>query len=922
MSHLNRPFVGRQNELKQIKELMSVWNSSKILFVHSDDGGVGKTRLLQEVFLQDKQAPLEFPIVVPQIIDFDDPRVKSRGALQRQISKVLGDKHFENYLKRVISFRKTEHLLDIERTNEELNTIKSEMFACLQSITKRERVVLLLDTSDKLDGTEVLEFLQELVQANDNLLIIIAGRNTKYYYQETQQNIPENSLLMILEPLSQADSLTYVHQVLDNKNQKYDPSSIQKINALAKGRPILLDLATEQLASDPEFENVLKNVSKDDLDNNSDNNSDKARIACEKALIKFLEQPRTAFQRLLLLLAHVYPLNQEMIITLQPDTRLDIEDLIQKAKSSTLIKVLPQEQYSLHDEIRRMINSYVWVEIDDNFEKRKKYSLQAIDQLQNRLAKIDGLLTQENEAILASDLLREKDVLTLQVIQHKFLLDRKAGMKEFTNQVNRAIQGNRRRFAAKLVRMAGEVFISTEINNYEYELKVLESRVFMEGGVEKCQQAKENFLDLLSKHYADTKKKAQILNYLGKSEELLGNLEQALQYEQEALPLYAGTNDYSTVANYIGYIYRRMGMWEKAKEYYELALDSLTTQQDLKTSVAASTLNNLAYVVNLQGNYEEAREYCLQAIDIWKKELSQNNSKAIARGWLTRAIIYRDRGKYDEATNYFERVLADLSDEEESYDILTFTHFDYAWNLWFEAESLQNPTFSKATISANSSENLDFEIKALLNNARNHFEKSLSLAERYGLVAALPGIYNQSSNVYWLLGQKDKAKQNLSKAYELSVKYHDIRYAIDSLLGFAEFDIAENKFSNIENYALELKENYEDKSYSFPLFYGRMRRIQAMVAFHEHQLEKAMNLFAEGIALISRHGGYGMYFIDRELILLEDFLYKLPVDVAIQWINYFIETWTKEEIKDDKKLGKLLGWCRTHKIKIKLENLK
>jgi hypothetical protein len=123
----------------------------------------------------------------------------------------------------------------------------------------------------------------------------------------------------------------------------------------------------------------------------------------------------------------------------------------------------------------------------------------------------------------------------------------------------------------------------------------------------------------------------------------------------------------------------------------------------------------------------------------------------------------------------------------------------------------------------------------------------------------------------------------------------------------AEFDFEDDRYDDIPSYARILKGDYEDKGYNYPLFFGRMRRILADIAFEKKEYETSCNLYAEGLALIRQHGGYGVWLIDRELESLEQKLQMLPPEIAREWGVRLKEYWGKQ--KPEEKYAKMVSWC-------------
>jgi tetratricopeptide (TPR) repeat protein len=346
------------------------------------------------------------------------------------------------------------------------------------------------------------------------------------------------------------------------------------------------------------------------------------------------------------------------------------------------------------------------------------------------------------------------------------------------------------------------------------------------------------------------------------------------------------------LANYVGYIYRLVGEWQLAVEFYQRALTEVTELPDAKLDMVASILNNIGYVRGLEGKYEEGIQYCLQALDIWSKA---KLLKDLGVGEVTLGNIYRDRGDYETAKEYLWRAIRRFEEPEDTL-ALARAYFSLGWTQWFEG--------------------ITEEDEQLLKDALESFENSLNLANAYGHHIELPGILHQMSNVYFWLGDVQKAREVNNRAYRLSCEISDIRYSIDSLVGKAEFDLALGEYEQIPEYAEELWQDYEARGYNYPLFYGRMRRILGDVAYFNGEYEVAKEYYAQGLAQIREHGGWGIYYIDNELEQLSKKLAKLPVGVAIDWLEYFRGYWLEQEPEDIYSL--LVSWCQRELVNAKL----
>lgn len=98
------PFIGRHTELNQIDGVIQQWGTRQVICLHGP-GGIGKTRLLEEICLQHK--PNQSLLTAP-IIDFDDLALFLPENIERQIAERLSPDIFEPYLRSLLDWRKME----------------------------------------------------------------------------------------------------------------------------------------------------------------------------------------------------------------------------------------------------------------------------------------------------------------------------------------------------------------------------------------------------------------------------------------------------------------------------------------------------------------------------------------------------------------------------------------------------------------------------------------------------------------------------------------------------------------------------------------------------------------------------------------------------------------------------------------------
>jgi len=373
----------------------------------------------------------------------------------------------------------------------------------------------------------------------------------------------------------------------------------------------------------------------------------------------------------------------------------------------------------------------------------------------------------------------------------------------------------------------------------------------------------------------DPLKSPYIYNALGYTASRMGRFEEALELHTKSLELskkFGISNRFHIEEQNIGVVYRNMGDFENAIKHLKMAYDLALNQKNMQN--VTSILTDLGDVYRLSGKHEVGLDYSNQAIDLLER---LNLKKWIAKAKIVRAGIYRRIGLYDEA----------LKDIEEAIPV-------------FEAIDYQNLALAYL--------HLGFAqfYKELLEEARKSFEMCIDISNRYNLHRELMRSLHEISEVYWELGLKDKARESNNEAHIKANKSQSIYYRVNCIVKKAEFDYRDGKHEVIQGYAHELKCNFEDKGYKFPLFYGRIRRILGDISFENKNYDEALNYYAEGLYMISQHGGYRKYNIDNELNNLKIKLETLSAETAFKFCKSLKEYWTEKGI--DKNNPKMISW--------------
>jgi hypothetical protein len=140
------PFIGRVDILKKI-ELAILSTDVRKVFCIQGDGGIGKTRLLKEVY----RRYLDIPnLAVVEVIDFDDGSFHIPGNIEQRIAQDLGMDHFGEYWRKFKGLRALERAgSDSTDQEEHREEMRLSFIKNLDAFAKKQRLVLLFDTAEK-----------------------------------------------------------------------------------------------------------------------------------------------------------------------------------------------------------------------------------------------------------------------------------------------------------------------------------------------------------------------------------------------------------------------------------------------------------------------------------------------------------------------------------------------------------------------------------------------------------------------------------------------------------------------------------------------------------------------------------------------------------------------------------------------------
>lgn len=448
------PFIGREDELHWIDRLINEWGTCRILCIHAE-GGIGKTRLLQEVrnrYIGKEQSRR----IISDIIDFDDQNLHLLRNLGYKLATELNEYIFQPYLQGLIKHRKMElQGMSYTRLREAFLENFKVFYNCFNSITREKRIVLLFDTTDALQGEICEGFFAKLGESLQNTLILLAGRNARMIGEDIQKALGKNETIQIidLQPLeAEIEAERYLQQKQELLHITIEPELRQTLLLLTGGKPILIDLAVEWRARGISLNWLVKKdpgFAEEDIETR--------RREFERQMVIHIAQCRRHMDDLILLMSRMYPLNAEMILQLLDLSQKEAETLFEEAKTYVFVKCLPDGKISLHDEMRRMVNEYVWHEVDPEGDRRRYESQLVAGYLEKKIAALteqalafarqEKIASEQGEAEAEFKAFTQREILEREIwmfkrqhLQHIFVVDFDKGITVFAKNFDEATQ--------------------------------------------------------------------------------------------------------------------------------------------------------------------------------------------------------------------------------------------------------------------------------------------------------------------------------------------------------------------------------------------------------------------------------------------------------------------------------------------------
>ena len=908
------PFIGRKEELQLINDLISQVYTRRMLCIEAE-GGVGKTRLLQEVQRREMgEKDRSFPLIITEIIDFDDHKLHISLYLLQKIAEISDWDRFGPFFQSVKDFRDIQKSVSNSASlrKKALKECEEKFIECFRKI--RSRVVLFFDTTDAVeDNSDIWSYISRIFSLLENIVIIVAGRTAKTVGNILKKELENDVTIRNLPFLTREDSEAYLNQKQHLESISLESGLTKNLIFLANGRPILLDLAVEWRAREIPLDWMLKE-SLENLKALSEDEKKQRLLEFERRLVHHITQTRNQVDWLILLMSIIYPLDKEMISELFKIETDEAQDLFEEAKKYVFIKELPDKRIKLHDEMRRMVDKYVWPIVDADGERRRDYLKNEIDSLSRRIeelkpeeksARKEKNIQEEMDAASKREALEqdrwklkkrlldsipymdtdEKIRIIMDLFDESTRIYRSFYRESLIPQIESCISQispDQKEYINKLRKRLIEYF---QDNGQYTQAAVLVKKILDEGGIspkdkiemlilsgdleirmgnfeqriKKYKRATILLIEILDEEDISPKDKIEMLILSGNLEIRMGNLEQGIKRFEIAVQM-SKENNYPDklvhALNGQGWAYRNKGDFDNALKSYLEAYQISTRIKDNQQT--ALLLNNMGFINARKGKFQPAVSNCKKALDIWK-ELGYR--REIGTVYSTMGEIYMRFSQLDIAINFYNKAL-DIFEKENDVEWISIVRCGKGATLSLLREY--------------------DDAEANLNNALKYAPENLKTR-----------IYYYQGKVHWGKAEMDEAREKFMDCRKLSQKIGELYFDYVSFSSLAEIAWNFREFDRWKEFMAEHKKKYEERKSEMDLRLrgGCLRNIADLAICHG-DYDAALPVYKEAFLLIAKNQVLWHYSLNRQIEktfqrihdhISESFLSKLGKDLIQYW---------------------------------------
>ncbi len=923
-------FLGRTEELAQLAHAIGS-TSERSMVVISGPGGIGKTRLLQELSAAGRTLP---QTRVLEIVDFDLPAYEIPQIVDRTIARQFPSALFAPYLESLYLRQIAEEGgIDPIRLAAQTLDVNRTFVECFNRATADTRVVLRFDTIEKMQGRVALSRVLDLLFQLRNIVAIFAGRpqgddgaeGTDALYAELDRRDNRRGTLahMPLRPFDEPTFRAYVEKKQRVVGIHLDDALRDTLAILAAGRPVLIDLAVElgaQVAVAEWLHDLTRDLARLRRLHTSADAAEQAEFAAiqqrfDRALVAEIAERGDDLDRLTILLALIAPLDQENVAELLEIAPERAAELFEEAGRRVSFKVIDNMLIRLHDAIGELALKYVIPAVDSDHQLEKRYLARAIDAFESQshaiLARIGRLRADEEVARTAGErdrvlaLFEERAAhqrryqqARLRIVEFAFRRDPIAGAERLAQELEIARQhGGAAPDLGAMFNAIQSYFPELERRSPAHYIRaqmLLANQQVADG---QYQMAEEIYRRLDDRVTEATPLRFDILHGRGNVQMGIGRAQAALAHYHAAAELARQLGDDLLLGRALlscAWAARLLGQLDLAIGYYQQSF-GLTIRPDVPREEAqlrrATALNGMAYIYAIQGKKSRtAIDSLKQAIDI-RQSLAEGGRFVLGQSYTTAGEVYIHLEQPQEALKYLA-LADDLFAELGSRGPLSGARSSKQHNQWIaKIASARGRAYRDLA-----EESIDqAERQAYLRRAEAELRKAIDLAIAADLPVAryrLAGVYACSPD------RRALAVETWQQSYHDSQSFGDITTELNSVCELARMmvyglETGYDGYCALDTWLREYRER--NPQATFRIAEGRFATYLGSLALQAGDAEQATHYFQEGLGVLVEQPMQRIFSFEWHLRFLEQGVLPTcdPRTIRAVW-GGLLETWMAE----------------------------
>ncbi|WLE97439.1 MAG: tetratricopeptide repeat protein [Candidatus Electrothrix communis] len=603
----------------------------------------------------------------------------------------------------------------------------------------------------------------------------------------------------------------------------------------------------------------------------------------------------------ILAMAHLYRRFDEQILAyiLDEISTQEAGDLTKKLSRFSFVKYRPPLNGEvgsclLHDEMRDLVNRYVW----SSFDPQGMYRFSWNKKIVNYYAeKIDG----EHDSIEKQYLGQERLFYWLDID----LINAFKYSRELFGQATDARDTDFMEAINTEIRRVEERLHPEMRHEFEFrQAEVLHQR-------EHYQDAILKLTALLNDSTIDPDLLALVQLHLIVLYTNSGQLDKAIevgrqgeQWFNEQLEKISFDNpkrkllekNFGELCNNLGYAYRSQYKFHPTINYYNKALKHFTHAGNAYPQIAR-TKNNLGFVYHRLGRDDEALSACTTALKI-RENLDIPYELGLSYNVL--GMIFLEQLRVDEAVNYFEKALRAFENAEnergQALALVSYGRLMRQWG-WYKVTHAGEP--------------FDNVVQNEYRQAQEMLDKAIITFRQIGDQASLSGALNERGTLFRQQQLLDDAIEYFNESVELAQQIGNQYGQVDN---YQDIGIS-HSLSEEWDQALKYAEKASELALKIEAYsrFARAQRTVADVMFQRGDYGRAFKAARNACIFILRHdpGQLAESPAKRDLIYREmidwvsDMLLSLPSHkLALEKSEYLVRQWDKEQV-GDKRLANL-----------------